>query len=500
MPLLKRNIPLHPSNHLPLSLSRKTYDVIVLGSGPAGRRLASLTASAKLGTVIVENELFGGDCPFWACIPSKALLRPNEALGAGRQMGGSKQMIQECTPDGSTIDVQGVFKRRDGIVQGWDDTILLNLSLDQGVDVVRGQGKLTGVKKVEVTNLDGNQVVLEATQAVVLATGSEATIPKIEGLDQIDWWTSREATAANFVPEHLVILGGGVIGCEMATFYGSLGKRVTLISSSKRLLPRCEPEASELVKKSLTALGVEVCLSTAIDKLSKVDKDKFKADLASGDHLTGSVLLLATGRRASTQDLGLEDLGVKVHPKLEVSESLCVATATGKWLYAIGDANGRNPMTHMGVYQARTAGLAIIARSRKMALVEEPFNDFSATADHEMVPQIIFTDPHVAMVGLTAAQAEAKGLNAKIVAVPFMFPGAFVHAELNYEGWAQWVIDEDTKILVGATIVGREAGDLLHASTVAIVGRIPVPKLWHAVASFPSMSEVYTALLMASGY
>lgn len=457
--LFFRDINLHPNDHLPSELSSTTWDVIVIGSGPVGRALAARTAAAKLSTVIIEDELFGGDCPFWACIPSKALLRPGEALMSGRAMNGSKQLISEKHSNGAKVDVKAVFARRDSILQNWNDKFLVDLLTSQNAAIVRGRGTLVKEKEVAVKNVNGEEIVLQAKQAVVLATGSLPFVPDIPGLKDIAYWTSRHATAANFVPEHLVILGGGVVASEMATFYGSLGRKVTLITGAPTLLPRYVRKAGAMVQQSLAADGVDILLETKVEKLAKTGISSIEVYLSSGKVIHASHFLIASGRRATTEDLGLEKLGISTKPALSVSESLCVKTKQENWLYAIGDVNSRNMMTHMGVYQARAAANTIIARSKNAPVVQEAFNDFSATADHDVTSQIIFTDPNVASVGLTVAEAETRGIKVKTVETAFAFPGAFVHAEFNYNGWAQWVIDEDSKLLVGATFVGREAGD-----------------------------------------
>lgn len=495
-----RNINLHPDDHLPSELKGKTWDVIVIGSGPVGRALAIRTAAAKLNTVVVEDELIGGDCPYWACIPSKALLRPGETLMSGRAMNGSKQLISEKDSTGASVDVKAVFARRDSIVQNWTDGWMVDLLASSDVVVVRGRGSLQKDKRVVVKNVNGDELTLQAKQAVVIATGSVPVIHDVPGLQDIDYWTSRQATAADVVPEHLVILGGGVVGSEMATFYSSLGKKVTLVTRSSRLLPRVEIKASEMVQQALQKDGVDILTSTTPEKVTKVNDTDIEVLLSNNKTITASHVLVGGGRRAATDGLGLEQLGISTTSRLAVSENMSVEMEDGDWLYAIGDVNGRNMMTHMGVYQARAAANTIIARAKNESIVQQPFSDFSATADHDITPQITFTDPNIASVGLTEAEARNRGLKVRAVETTFTFPGAFVHAEFNYDGWAKWVINEDNQLLLGATFVGREAGDYLHASTVAIVGKVPVPKLWHAVAAFPSMSEIYTALLGASGY
>ena len=287
-----RNIDLHPRNNLPSNLRETTYDVIVIGSGPAGRALAVRTASKNLSTIIVEEELFGGDCPFWACIPSKALLRPGEALEAARQLGGARELIHGK----NIIDETAVFTRRDFFVRKWDDQFLIDFTHSQNADiaVVRGKGVLTGEKRVKVSNVAGEEMSLEAKHAVVLATGSSPIVPDIPGLKDVMPWTPREATASDHVPEHLMILGGGVVGCEMATFYGSFQKKVTLISSSCALLPRFESEAGKRVQKALEERGVSVQVTTNVKAFRKTGEG-FEAELSSGKTITGTTVLVATG-------------------------------------------------------------------------------------------------------------------------------------------------------------------------------------------------------------
>jgi pyruvate/2-oxoglutarate dehydrogenase complex dihydrolipoamide dehydrogenase (E3) component len=495
MSSIPRNVQLHPTDHLP-STSKESYDVIVVGSGPVGRALCARTAAAGLSTVCVEQELFGGDCPFWACIPSKALLRPGEAIESARQISGAKELIRNDLQ----VDSEAIFARRDKFVQKWNDKFIVDLVSSQDVEIIRGTARLVGDKAVEVVNVNGERSQIQAIQAVVLATGSTATIPNISGLNQVEYWTPRHATSANEVPQHLIIVGGGVVGCEMATAYATLGSKVSLVCSARGLLSRFEPEAGRRVKISLEQRGAQIHLAENVDHVGKGMGGGIDVQLRNGEKISGSHLLLATGRKPTTEDIGLEELGIDNVLSLEVDDSLCVKIGSGKWLYAIGDANGRNPLTHMGVYQARAAALTIIARARGQDPEIVPWSQYAATADHVSAAQVVVTDPNVASAGLTLAEAKKRGMNVKEVAVPFIFPGAWVHAEFNYDGWAQWVIDTERHVLVGATIVGREAADLLHASTVAIVGQVPMERLWHAVASFPTMSEIYSQLLLASGY
>ncbi|KAJ0421290.1 hypothetical protein BJY00DRAFT_312203 [Aspergillus carlsbadensis] len=494
-----RNINLHPENHTPKTLPKTTFDVIVLGSGPAGRALAAQTAANGLSSIIIEAELYGGDCPFWACIPSKALLRPAETLAASRQISGAKGLVAQQP----TVDLQGVFSRRDAFTHHWDDRVIVDLSLSQGCAIVRGRGELLGERSVSVKNVNGEEVVLTATQAVVLATGSDPIIPDIPGLEDIPFWTPREATSAAYVPEHLIVIGAGPVGAEMASAYAGYGGRVTLLSASAEILPGQEPQAGRLVREALQGAGnVDVRVSVRATSVLRNADGSVAVVLSDGSTVTGSTLLVATGRTPRTHGIGLERLGL--NPRLEVNGSLVVAAAGGNWLYAIGDANGLSPTTHMGSYQARIAAIAIVARAQSgtspspsQSLDAGPWSRFSNTADEKAVSSVIFTDPNVAHVGLTVAEAKQRGIKVKAVEAGFQFPGAWVHAEFNYRGWANWVVDMEKNTLVGATFVGREAADLVHASTVAIVGEIPLDRLRHAVPPFPTVSEVYTALYAA---
>ncbi len=490
-----RNANLHPDNHLPDSLEETTYDVVVIGSGPVGRQVASKTAEAGLSSVIIEEELWGGDCPFWACMPSKAILRPGESLAAARQVGGAKQLIATDR----TVNVQGVFERRDKVTHNYEDDFFVNLSLKQKCAVVRGKGSLIGEKKVLVENVNGQERSLVANHAVVIATGSEPDIPDIKGIADIEYWTPREATSANTVPEHLIIIGSGVVGCEMATAFANYGSKVSIISATPEVLARFEGEAGKRVREALTSQGVDFYLSAKVVEVWKESGERISAKLSSGHVITASTVLISAGRKPRTTGIGLEnvDLAASAH-RLPVDPSMCVASVPGNWIYAVGDTNMRAALTHMGEYQGRIAAAAIIARARGFDVsskISEPWSDFAATADTDAISQVVVTDPNVATVGLTLAEASKRGIKAVEVTSAFQFPGAWVYAEFSYDGWAQWVVDAERNVLVGATFVGREAGDLLHGSTIAIVGQVPLDRLQHAVASFPTRSEIYGVLL-----
>jgi pyruvate/2-oxoglutarate dehydrogenase complex dihydrolipoamide dehydrogenase (E3) component len=489
-----RGINLHPADHLPKEVDKKAFDVVVIGSGPVGRMLAMKTAGSGLSTVIVEEELFGGDCPFWACVPSKALLRPAETLAASRTVTGAAKLIAKE----STVDIEGVFQRRDMFTQKWDDKFLVDISLSQGCAIVRGHGILAGEKQVFVKNVNGDEVLITANYAVALATGSDPILPGIDGLQSVPYWTPRDAISSDKFPGSLIIVGAGAVGSEMASAYAGFGSKVLLICTMDEILPRVNRKAGQMVREALQRAGVEIHLSVRVTHVKQTAAARIEARLSDGKILTGDAILIAAGRKPRVSGLGLERIGIKL--PLAIDDDLVVSDAQGKtdWLYAVGDATGIAFMTHMGSYQARMAANTIVAKAKGAEVNYEAWSKFSHTADCRAVSQVIFTDPNVAFVGLSVDAAREKGLNIKVVELPFAFPGAWLHAEFNYEGWAQWVIDADKHLLVGATFVGREAADLLHASTIAIVGEVTLDRLRHAVAPFPTVSEIYTALLMAA--
>ena len=326
---------------------------------------------------------FSADCPFWACIPSKALLRPFEALEAARAVGGARQLISNEQP----VDVEGVLDRRDMFTRTWDDTFLVKISEAASVDIVRGRGRIAGVKKVSVQEHNKHKrTELQARHAVVLVTGSDPIMPDIPGLIESEPWTPREAASANQIPEHLIIIGGGAVGCEMATAYAAFG-RVTLVCSGKELLLKFEPEAGKRVRESLTACGVVVLVSARVSSVNRLFYESVIVTLSSGDSVHGSELLIATGRQPLTHDVGLEKVGLQGdRPMLNVNDSLCVDSAQGDWLYAIGDASGRSQTTHMGNYQGRIVANNIITKAQSKRVQPTPWSKHSATADHVAIP------------------------------------------------------------------------------------------------------------------
>jgi pyruvate/2-oxoglutarate dehydrogenase complex dihydrolipoamide dehydrogenase (E3) component len=506
-------IDLHPLTHPPSSLKTTTYDVICLGSGWAGRIIAARCVAAGLTALVVEKELIGGDCPFWACVPSKALLRPAEALDDSRHVTGARERL---TSSDVAVDAEAVFKRRDMFTAGWDDTkVLVPLVESSGVHLVRGSGCVIGIKKVRVTlNPESNvteSIDLEALQAVAICTGSEPIIPEIPGLAEAKPWTPREAASSSVAPKTLFIMGGGVVGTEMAAIYQSLGSNVVMASRSSELLPGLDPEAGKIVREKLVSSGARILTSTCVTEVRRVNG--ILTITVSSDRetqeISSSEILVATGRRAITEGLGLEAMGldaaaIKAGRPIAVDESLLVAGATSNystpWLYAAGDVNRRATLTHTSKYHGRITANAIVARARgTFPTTPSAFDSVSASADHTAVPQVIFTNPQVASVGLTRKAAQKAGKAIRTVTAPAQTLGAMLHAEGYEAGWAQWILDQETGVLLGATFVGSEVADMLHASTVAIVGGLRIEQLVHAIPPFPTMSELYLNLIDAAG-
>nr|WP_205582893.1 NAD(P)/FAD-dependent oxidoreductase [Streptomyces acidiscabies] len=457
------------------------YDVIVIGAGPVGENVADRTRAAGLSTAIVESELVGGECSYWACMPSKALLRPVIARADARRVPGLRDAVA------GPLDAPAVLANRDSFTSHWKDDGQVGWIEGIGADLYRGHGRISGERTVTV----GGQV-LTARHAVVVATGSRAALPGLEGLAEVRPWTSREATSSQSVPGRLVVVGGGVVAVEMATAYQALGSRVTvLVRGSGGLLPRMEPFAGELVAEALTEAGAEIRTGVNVASVRRDEGGAVRVGLDSGDVIEADEILFATGRAPRTDDLGLETVGLTPGTWLEVDDTLQVTGVD--WLYAVGDANHRALLTHQGKYQARIAGAAIAAR-----VSGDPLGAaHHATADHDAVPQVVFTDPEAASAGLTLAEAESAGHRVRAVDVEFSsVAGAGLYAE-GYRGRARMVVDLEEEIVRGVTFVGPGVGELIHAATIAVAGRVPVDRLWHAVPAYPTVSEVWLRLLEA---
>ncbi|GAB2684434.1 dihydrolipoyl dehydrogenase family protein [Thalassiella azotivora] len=476
---------------------RSEWDVVVVGGGPAGEVAAARAVDGGLSAALVEVDLLGGECSYWACMPSKALLRPGHALVAARRVPGAAEAVR------GDLDVDAVLRRRDAFTHGWDDAAQAEWADGAGVDVVRGHGRLVGERAVEVTVGDGSTRTLRARHAVVLATGSRPVTPPVEGLRHTEHWGSREATAARAVPGRLAVLGGGVVGVEMAQAFARLGSQVTLLARGG-VLGRAEPRAAELVAEGLRADGVDVRDGAQAVRVERAGgagsrTGEVTVTLADGDVVAADELLVATGRRPGTHDVGVESVGLDPDAPLDVDTTGLVRGVEGDWLYAVGDVAGTAPLTHVGKYAARAVGDVVAARAAGREVRDGAYGAHATTAAVRAVPQVVFTDPEVASVGLTAAGAADAGLAVRCADADLgAVAGASLHAD-GYTGWARLVVDEERSVVVGATFVGPDVAELLHAATVAVVGEVPLGRLRHAVPAYPTVSEVWLTLLEAAG-
>jgi pyruvate/2-oxoglutarate dehydrogenase complex dihydrolipoamide dehydrogenase (E3) component len=454
-----------------------SYDVIVIGAGPTGENVADRAVRGGLSAVIVESELVGGECSYWACMPSKALLRP---VGVVAEAGAVRGVT------GARLEPDEVLARRDSFTHDWKDDGQVKWLDGAKIDLVRGHGRLAGERLVSV-----GDVMLTARQAVVVATGTGAFVPPV--LAGVKPWTSREATSAKAVPSRLVIVGGGVVGCEMAAAWSALGSRVTLLSRGA-LLDRLPAFAGELVAGGLRDAGVDVRIGANVSVATRAAGDgPAMLTLDDGTSVEADEVLAAVGRTPKTGDIGLSVVGLKDGSWLSVDDTMRVTDVAGGWLYAAGDVNRLALLTHMGKYQARVCGDAIAARAagREPSVVD--------IASRTRVPQVVFTNPEVAAVGLTAEQATAAGLRVRVVEYEIgNVAGARLFAD-DYKGRAQMVVDEDRRVIVGLTLAGPGTGEMIHAATIAVVGEVPLDRLWHAVPAYPTISEVWLRLLETYG-
>jgi pyruvate/2-oxoglutarate dehydrogenase complex dihydrolipoamide dehydrogenase (E3) component len=471
-------------------MSDDVFDVIVIGAGPAGEIAAARAVRGGLTAAVVERRLVGGECHYYGCVPSKALLWPMELAAAVGRMPGLKL-------DGP-IDAAAVAARRDDFVGHYQDGPQVSWVQSVPAAFVRGEGRLAGPLRVEVATPEGDGRMLEARHAVVLATGTDPVIPDLPGLEEAHPWTNREATSVTHVPRRLVVIGGGPVACEMSQALHALGtEEVTLLVRADRLLPRHEPFAGELLAKSFQELGISVRFGrSAVRVEHRTEGGPVGIDVDDGSRLEADEILVAGGRRANLDDIGLETVGLDRDVPIEVDDGMRVSGVAGGWLYAVGDINGRNLLTHMGKYQARVCGDAIAARAKGLADDQPALRDI---ADDFGAPQAIFTDPQIIAVGRTESNARADGLAVQTVESDIAsVDGAALQAD-GYTGRAKMVVDEDRNVLLGVTFVGPGVVDHLHAATIAVTAEVPLDRLWHAVPAFPTTSEIWLELLEKYG-
>jgi dihydrolipoamide dehydrogenase len=452
-------------------MATEVFDAIVIGAGPAGEVCSGRLGAAGLTVALIEGHLVGGECSFYGCMPSKALLRPAEAIAEARRIPGAREAVT------GELDVDAVLHRRDEVVNDLDDSAQLPWLETRGVTVLRGHARLAGERLVE---LDGRE--LEARRAVVIATGSEAALPPIPGLAEAHSWTNREATTSKLVPERLIVLGGGVVDVELGQAWRSLGSRVTIVEAAPRLLGREEEFAARQVHESLTAQGIDVHVGKPAIEIMR-NSHTVTVTLESGERLVAEELLTAVGRRPATRELGLDSVGLEPGRYVEVDETLRVPGT--EWLYAIGDANGRALLTHMGKYQGRIAADVILGHDARL----------DDRAGGALSPRVVFTDPQVAAVGHTLESALDAGIDARAVDHETEAVAAGSFYGRGSTGTSRLVVDQARRVIVGATFVGPDVAEFVHAATIAIVGEVPLERLWHATPSFPTRSEVWLRLL-----
>ncbi len=451
------------------------FDVVVVGAGPAGEVCAGKVADGGMTVALVERDLVGGECSFYACMPSKALLRPAEILDEARRVQGAAQAIT------GKLDVAAVLARRDEVIHDLDDSAQLPWLEKRSITLIRGHAQLDGERRVRV-----GERTLQARRAVVLAPGSTAAMPPIPGLADAEPWTNRRATTADAVPSSLLVLGGGVVGVEMACAYASLGAAVSVVEAGPRLIAGEEEFASQLVHEGLEQRGVSVLVGVKAVSVSRPEPGgQVRLELADGAGLSGAELLVATGRRPLSDELGLESVGLQGGGYIEVEDSLQVPGL--EWLYAIGDVNGRALLTHMGKYQARAVAGAILG------------GDVPPNPAGGVIPRVIFTEPQVAAAGMTLAGAREAGLAVQERRVSLQGNAGSSFVGHGAGGCGQILIDEDRGVIVGATFVGVEVAESLHAATIAIAGGVPIGLLQQAVPCFPTRSEVWLELLAGPG-
>ena len=456
------------------------FDVVVIGAGPAGENVAGRVVDGGMTAVIVERELVGGECSYWGCMPSKVLIRPGDVMAAAGRVPGVST---------GKLDVAAVFARRDWMTSDWDDSSAVPWLDSKGITLARGVGRIAGPRIVDVTSKNGTVRRLTANKAVVLATGSRAAMPPIDGLADSRPWDNRSITEATTVPDRLLVLGGGAIGAEMSQAFRRLGSRiVTIVEGGDRLMPREEPFVGGELRAAFESEGITVITGVPVTRVMRPDENgPVTVTLGDGRTFEADEILVAVGRKSATSDIGLDLVGLEPGRPVEVDDRLQATGVDGSWLYAVGDCNGRALLTHVGKYQARIAADVILGK------------DARDEVSRDAVPRVTFTDPQVCAVGLTESQALERGIDVRVLSYPLADVAGASVLGAGISGTGHLVVDQARSVIVGATFTGPDVQELLHSATVAIVGKVPMERLWHAVPSYPTLSEVWLRLLEAYG-